>query len=71
MNREAVLDENLINKYVDNLIERDGHIDTIERIKRQLQFASALPNVDPLAIEFITRTLEVAQSRKPAGVFER
>lgn len=71
MNREAVLDERLINKLVDNLIERDGYIDTIERIKRQLEFASELPNVDPLAIKFIARTLEVAQTRKPSGVFER
>ena len=71
MIKEAALDENLISKLVDNLIERDGYVDTIERIKRQLEFASTLPNADPFAIKFIARTLEVAETRKPAGVFER
>ena len=70
MIKEAALDENLINKLVDNLIEQDGYVDTIEWLKRQLQFASTLPNVDQF-VKFIARALEVAETRKPAGVFER
>ena len=71
MDSEAVLNETFISKLVDNLIERDGYADTIDLIKRQLEFASARPNAHPLAIKFIARTLEVAETRKPAGVFER
>lgn len=70
MIKKAALDENLISKLVDALIEQDGYVDTIEWLKRQLQFASTLPNADQL-VKFNAHALEVAQSRKPAGVFER